>query len=102
MLLFKGKYNMSQRTRTTNKSNYRLNNLTPVVNVESTDNTVGVEISSMRNGKDGTRMNLSIPVGTSQNGVNALVSLTGRQARVVYETLRRHFDTLDTEWSDRA
>ena len=90
---------MSNRTRTTNRSNYRMSNLTSVVNVESTDNTLGVEVSSVRAGKDGTRLNLTVPVGNTENGpaANALVSLTGRQARVVYETLQRHFDEIESQ-----
>jgi len=90
---------MSTRTRTTNRSNYRMSNLTSLINVESSENTVGVEVSSGRAGKDGTRLNLTIPVGSTENGpmANALVSLTGRQARVVFETLQRHFDAIESQ-----
>jgi hypothetical protein len=80
---------------TRNRSFHQVSSDIAASTIVSEANTIGVRLTSNRPsdgriGKGGTDMELIIPVDSSYaRGVR--LSLSGRQARVLYTTLARHF-----------
>ena len=81
---------------TRNKSYNRVNDGIQATTIQSEANTLGVKMSSSRRGvdgrmgKDGTELELIVPVDANYSrGVR--LELNGRQARVLYTALERHF-----------